>query len=165
MATFITKTPGCVPADAWRLYERVLACLLTGNTDAHLKNFAMLHTPEGLRLSPAYDLVAAALYPEYRTFALSVGGAANLTIDQIKPKHLVALGHACNLTDEVIVQTVQRLDARRKPTEKTLTAQAKKIGATGLGTDILQLMEHRWNGSFSSIGPFLSKKRSAADKE
>ena len=64
MASFIVKTPGCAPADAWRLYERVLVCLLTGNTDAHLKNFAMLHTPDGLRLSPAYDLVAAALYPE-----------------------------------------------------------------------------------------------------
>ncbi|MGC2125283.1 MAG: HipA domain-containing protein, partial [Xanthobacteraceae bacterium] len=86
MASFIVNTPGCVPADAWRLYERVLVCLLTGNTDAHLKNFAMVHTPDGLRLSPAYDLVAAALYPEYRTFALAIGGAANLTIDRIKPK-------------------------------------------------------------------------------
>jgi hypothetical protein len=39
--------------------------------DVHLKNFAMLHTPDGMRLSPAYDLVA---YPEYRTFALSIDG-------------------------------------------------------------------------------------------
>jgi len=42
-------------------------------------------TSSGLRLSPAYDLVAAALYPEYKTFALAIGGAANLTIDQITP--------------------------------------------------------------------------------
>jgi serine/threonine-protein kinase HipA len=165
MANFITKTPGCVPADAWRLYERVLACLLTGNTDAHLKNFAMLHTTNGLRLSPAYDLVAAALYPEYRTFALSIGGAANLTIDKIKPKHLVALARTCNLSDEVILQTIRRLENRRRQVEKTLTAEAKKIGAAQLGTDILELMERRWNGSFSLIGPFLSNKQSDDDKE
>ena len=125
----------------------------------------MLHTVDGLRLSPAYDLVAAALYPEYRTFALSIGGAANLTIDRIKPKHLVALARACNLSDEVILQTVQRLDARRKSTDKTLTAQAKQIGAESLGADILELMERRWNGSFSSIGRFLSRKRSDAGEE
>jgi serine/threonine-protein kinase HipA len=165
MASFIVKTPGCVPADAWRLYERVLVCLLTGNTDAHLKNFAMLHTPDGLRLSPAYDLVAAALYPEYRTFALAIGGAANLTIDKIKPKHLVALAKVCNLTSEVILETAKRLDARRKPVEKALTTEAKKIGAEDLGKSILELMERRWNGSFSSIGQYLSMKQSDADEE
>ena len=165
MASFIVNTPGCAPADAWRLYERVLACLLTGNTDAHLKNFAMLHTPDGLRLTPAYDLVAAALYPEYRTFALAIGGAANLKIDQIKPKHLIALAKACNLTNNVILQTAQRLDARRKSVEKALTAEAKKIGAEGLGTNILELMERRWNGSFSLIGQYLSTKQSDAGEE
>jgi len=122
-------------------------------------------TSSGLRLSPAYDLVAAALYPEYKTFALAIGGAANLTIDQITPKHLAALARTCNLTDDVILQTIKRLDDRRKATEKALTAEAKKIGAVQLGTDILELMERSWNGSISSIGPFLSKKQSAADKE
>ena len=125
----------------------------------------MLHTPDGLRLTPAYDLVADALYPEYRSFALSIGGAANLTIDQIKPRHLVALAQACNLSDDLIMLTVQRLDDRRKRVEKALTDEARKIGAEGLGEDILELMERRWNGSFSSIGRFLSKKRPGADKE
>jgi serine/threonine-protein kinase HipA len=165
MASFIVNTPGCAPADAWRLYERVLVCLLTGNTDAHLKNFAMLHTVDGLRLSPAYDLVAAALFPEYRTFALAIGGAANLALDRIKPKHLVAFGRACNLSNEVIQKTVKRLDDRRKSADKAVTAEAKRIGADNLGKDILDLMERRWNGSFSSIGPYLSTTRSGGDAE
>jgi serine/threonine-protein kinase HipA len=165
MASFIVNTPGCVPADAWRLFERVLACLLTGNTDAHLKNFAMLHTADGLRLAPAYDLIAAALFPEYRTFALAIGGAANLAVDQIKPKHIVALATACKLDSKVIEQSVSRLDRRRKAVEKTVTAEAKKIGAEQLGKDILQLLERRWNGSISSIGRYLSTKQSGADEE
>ena len=165
MASFIVNTPGCVPADAWRLFERVLACLLTGNTDAHLKNFAMLHTADGLRLAPAYDLIAAALFPEYRTFALAIGGAANITIDQIKPKHIVALATACKLDKAGIEHSVKRLDGRRKSVEKTVAAEAKKIGAEGLGTDILKLMERRWNGSISSIGRYLSTKQSGGGEE
>jgi serine/threonine-protein kinase HipA len=165
MASFIVNTPGCVPADAWRLFERVLACILTGNTDAHLKNFAMLHTAEGLRLAPAYDVIAAAVYPEYRTFALAIGGAANLTIDRIKPKHIVALATACKLDSNVILQSVKRLEGRRKAVEKVVTTEAKKIGAEGLGTDILELMERRWNGNISSIGHYLSMKQSGAGEE
>lgn len=165
MASFIVTTPGCVPADAWRLFERVIACLLTGNTDAHLKNFAMLHTGDGLRLAPFYDLIAAALYPEYRTFALAIGGAANLAIDRIKPKHIVALAAACKLDSNVILQTVKRLDGRRKAVDKIVTTEAKKIGVEQLGKEILELMERRWNGSISLIGHYLSTKQSDAGEE
>src|ERR1700736_5964 len=36
--SFILETPGSTAVDAWRLYRRILVCVLTGNTDAHLKN-------------------------------------------------------------------------------------------------------------------------------
>jgi serine/threonine-protein kinase HipA len=163
MAGFIIETPGCTPVDAWRLCRRILACLLTGNTDAHLKNFAMFHTPDGLRLTPAYDLVAAALYPEYRTLALALGSAANLTLDRVRPKHLVALSQACALSAEVLDDAVQNLDRRRTAAAKAVTVGAERIGDAALGDKLLDLMERRWNGSFKSIGRFLSKKRSGGD--
>lgn len=165
MAAFILETPGCTPVDAWRLCRRVCVCLLTGNTDAHLKNFAMLHTPDGLRLTPAYDLVAAALYPEYRSLALAIGRAANLTLDQVRSKHLVALSRACALDGAVLMDAVQGLDRRRAAAEKAVAAGAKRIGDAALGDNLLDLMERRWNGSFKSIGRFLSKKRSGAADE
>jgi serine/threonine-protein kinase HipA len=159
MATFILETPGCTPVDAWRLYQRILVCFLTGNTDAHLKNFAMFHTPDGLRLTPAYDLVAAALYPEYRTLALAVGNAANLTLETLKPKHLVGLSKAFGLNAEVLMEAVRKLDRRRKAAEEAVTDASKRIGEQALGISLLDLMERRWNGSFNSIGRYLSKKR------
>ncbi|MEX0827892.1 MAG: HipA domain-containing protein, partial [Haliea sp.] len=159
MAAFILKTPGCTPVDAWRLYRRILVCILTGNTDAHLKNFAMFHTPDGLRLTPAYDLVAAALYPEYRTLALAIGNAANLTLEALRPKHLVALSEAHGLDAAVLTEAVQNLDGRRRSAEKAMVRAAKRIDQEVLGNNLLELMEHRWNGSFASIGPYLSKKR------
>jgi serine/threonine-protein kinase HipA len=160
LATFVLTTPGCAPADAWRLYARVLACFLTANTDAHLKNFAMLHTPDGLRLAPAYDLVAAALYPEYRQLALAVGGAANLAVGDLKPKHVMKLGEGFRLDRAVIADTVAALDRRRKAAEETVAAAAAKIGAAALGDQLIEFMERRWNGTFNSIGRLLSKRPS-----
>ncbi len=160
MAAFILDTPGCTPVDAWRLYRRILVCLLTGNTDAHLKNFAMFHTPDGLRLTPAYDLVAAALYPEYRQLALAIGDAANLVLEQLKPKHLVGLSKAYGLDAEVLTEAARNIDRRRKAAEKAVADAAKRVGDEALGTKLLELMERRWNGSFRSIGQLLSKKRS-----
>jgi serine/threonine-protein kinase HipA len=162
MASFIRTTPGCVPADAWRLFRRVLTCFLTGNTDAHLKNFAMFHAQGGMQLTPAYDLVAAALYPEYNMLALSIDGAHSLALDHLKPKHIVAFGKACGLDTKTQIDTIEKLDRRRKAAEKAVEVAAEKIDAKGLGDNLLNLVERRWNGSFSSIGQFLSKKHSSA---
>jgi serine/threonine-protein kinase HipA len=159
MAAFIRNTPGCAPADAWRLFRRILVCLLTGNTDAHLKNFAMFHTPDGLRLTPAYDLVAAALYPEYRQLALAIGTASNLVLEQVKPKHIVALSEACGLDSAILLDVVQTLEGRREAAQKAVVEAARRIGQKALGNQLAQFVEKRWNGSFKSIGPFLSKRR------
>ena len=71
MADFIIQNGDiCLRAECDTLFRRVMACILTGNTDAHLKNFAMEHTESGLRLTPSYDLVATACYPQYQTLAL-----------------------------------------------------------------------------------------------
>jgi serine/threonine-protein kinase HipA len=163
MAVFILNTPGCTAVDAWRLYQRIIVCFLTGNTDAHLKNFAMFHTQSGLRLTPAYDLVAAALYPEYSQLALAIGSSSNLPLEALKPKHLLALGTAYGLGPMVLTEAIQNLEQRRKAAEKAITDAAQRIGEVKLGQNLIDFMERRWNGSFKSIGQFLSKKQSAAE--
>jgi serine/threonine-protein kinase HipA len=162
MAKFILKTPGCTPVDAWRLFRRILVCFLTGNTDAHLKNFAMFHTSDGLRLTPAYDLVASALYPEYRQIALAVGTASNLELGSLGPKHIVALSESYGLGKQVLTEAIEVLERRLKAAEKAVVNAAKRIGEEKLGQNLLEFMERRWNGTFESIGPYLSKKQSAA---
>jgi serine/threonine-protein kinase HipA len=165
MARFILKTPGCTPVDAWRLFRRILVCFLTGNTDAHLKNFAMFHGKDGLRLTPSYDLVAAALYPDYRHIALAVGNAANLELGALAPKHIVGLSVTFGLGKSVLIEAIEVLDRRRKAAEKAVVGAAKRIGEEQLGNRLLDFMERRWNRSFKSIGPYLSKKRTAAGTE
>jgi serine/threonine-protein kinase HipA len=51
--------------DLARFFRRLIAFALIGNCDAHLKNFSLLETPRGLRLSPVYDVLNTAFYGEY----------------------------------------------------------------------------------------------------
>ncbi len=163
LGAFIASTPGCTPVDAWRLFRRILGCFITGNTDAHLKNFAMFHTRDGLRLTPAYDLVAVALYPEYHQLALAIGSAANLSIDAVRPKHLIALAEAFGLEMDVALKAIDEIGARRGEVEKAVLRAGTEVGAEQLGNNLLELMERRWNGSFASTGHYLSKKQSGGD--
>lgn len=51
------------PSAVREFCERLVFCIVCGNTDAHLKNWSVLY-PDGRQaeLSPAYDLVASVLY-------------------------------------------------------------------------------------------------------
>lgn len=62
--------------DLDRYFRLVVFNLVIGNADAHLKNFSLLERPEGLRLSPAYDLVNTLVYPQYdKLTALAINGS------------------------------------------------------------------------------------------
>lgn len=158
MAQFIYKTPGCIPAEAERLFRRILACLLTGNTDAHLKNFALFHQQGELHLTPSYDLLASSFYEQYSTLALSIRGAKNLVIGNLGPKHIAALCEGYNLSPRVLQLAVQDLG---KNLERTLAAvRNAQVGNRALRDAFAALLEKRWNGIFESIGPYLSKRQS-----
>jgi serine/threonine-protein kinase HipA len=162
MADFIRATPGCIPAEAERLYRRVLACLLVGNTDAHLKNFAMFHADGGLRLTPCYDLVASAFYSQFDTVALALAGARDLRLAALQPKHVVALREGYGLPPGAIRLAVEDL-GKRLDAAKTAIAEAG-IGPASLRDGLIDLMEKRWNGTFASTGQLLSRRRTGAGR-
>lgn len=162
LGQFILNTPSCIPAEADRLMRRILACLLVGNTDAHFKNFAMFHARDGLRLTPAYDLVAACYYREYQSIALSIAGARSMAIGSLQAKHLLRMSQGFGATENALVGAVEQL-GKRLPT--ALAALEKSvIGPTDLCKHLQEKMEKRWNGSFALTGRLLSKKRSKGGK-
>lgn len=74
-ATVVEKHSARARIDLARYFELVVFNLVIGNADAHLKNFSLLEREEGLRLSPAYDLVNTLVYTDYeRQTALEIGG-------------------------------------------------------------------------------------------
>lgn len=57
---------------------------LVGNCDNHLKNLSVLHGPETLRLSPAYDIVCTTFFERFtRSMGRRLGGARS--IDRVSP--------------------------------------------------------------------------------
>ncbi len=66
---------------------------LIGNADAHAKNISLLHVPDGARLSPLYDVVSTAVYPELSTeLSLSVG-------DELDPRRISSIHWSDLATD------------------------------------------------------------------
>ncbi|MGH3732108.1 MAG: HipA domain-containing protein [Acidimicrobiales bacterium] len=60
-----------------------------GNADAHGKNVALLHRPDGsLELAPAYDVMSTTFYPDLdQTLGMYVDGVRNIT--KVTPDRLV----------------------------------------------------------------------------
>jgi len=156
MADFMRQTPTCLPTEIYRLYERILAGLLLGNTDMHFKNFALFHSDSGLRLTPSYDQVSAVIC-DYKTIALTMAGSANRLIHDLKSKHIVALAKEFQLSNAAVSLAYEQL-AKRQEAAKDAISQAK-IGTTFLKKQIIQHLDKRWNATFTSIGKLLSTKR------
>ncbi len=157
MGRFILDTPGCIPAEADRLMQRILASLLMGNTDAHFKNFAMFHTRDGLRLTPSYDLVASSFYKEYQSIALSVAGIESLAIGKLKPKHLLEMGKGFGVGVDAIVAAVETIGERLSAAQEAISKS--DVGPKRLRDELINRMEKRWNGSFKLTGQLLSKRQ------
>ncbi len=155
MADFIQKTNICMPTQIYTLYKRILAGFLLGNTDMHLKNFAMFHTSNGLRFTPSYDQVAAFLY-EYKTLALAINGSKNHHITKLKARHIILLGEEFGLSQSAINMAAQELEKNIEAAKDTITEA--KLGSKTLKNNLIQLMRKRWNGTFALIGKTLSKK-------
>ena len=155
MAVFIANNPSCLATENYRLFLRILAGILIGNTDMHLKNFAMMHTPEGLRLSPSYDQVSAVLYG-YKALALSIAKTSNLPIDRLKARTIIRLGRAFSLSDAAIMMAIKQLEKNREIAIETVTAL--EISSVEFKSILINLMRKKWNGIFALIGQHLSKK-------
>lgn len=110
--------------DLLAFLKLTVANVLLGNGDAHLKNFSLLETPAGLRLSPAYDIVNTLLYREYGTrFALRIDGA-HRPIDRIGRDLLAGLGHGIGLPPAAVTLAFRDLERAAKKVVQTLRDRA-----------------------------------------
>lgn len=108
-ATVIDRYSARARIDLARYFELVAFNLVIGNADAHLKNFSLLERPEGLRLSPAYDLVNTLVYPEYeRNAALEIGGRKR-EIASLRRADIERLGQDIGLPPKAVQQSLDQL--------------------------------------------------------
>jgi serine/threonine-protein kinase HipA len=107
--------------DLARFFRRLVVFVLVGNCDAHLKNFSLLETDDGLRLSPAYDIVNTALYDGFdQNLALSIGGSKP-HLDQVTRDLLKAFGQSIGISPRAIDQIFTDLHKRIRRAPALLT--------------------------------------------
>jgi serine/threonine-protein kinase HipA len=108
-ASVIDRFSSRARIDLLTYYRLVIFNLVIGNADAHLKNFSLLETPDGLRLSPAYDLVNTLVYPDYdRISALEINGAKR-AFDTLDRALVTQLGLDIGLPRPVVTRTLDTL--------------------------------------------------------
>jgi serine/threonine-protein kinase HipA len=74
---------------------------VVGNEDAHGKNLALLHTDEGIRLAPFYDLVSSIVYQGLsRKAAMAIGGERRY--HYVEQRHWQRYAKALALRDGVV---------------------------------------------------------------
>jgi serine/threonine-protein kinase HipA len=119
-AEVITQYSARSRIDLARYYRLVVFNLVLGNADAHLKNFSLLESPgEGLRLSPAYDLINTLVYPDYeRTAALEIGGTKR-PFDTLNRALIEKLGVTIGLPATEVNRSIEAL-AKAFGNSKTL---------------------------------------------
>jgi serine/threonine-protein kinase HipA len=100
--------------DLLKLFRRLVVFALIGNCDGHLKNFSLLETPQGLRLSPLYDVLNSAIYDNYdRNLALSINGK-KVQLDAVTRALLADFGKSIGLPARAITQAFDELKRKIK---------------------------------------------------
>jgi hypothetical protein len=89
-----------------RLFELVFFCYLTGNTDMHLKNYALIENPLGqYELSPAYDLLSTLLVLlDEEESALTINGKKN----RLKRTDFDNLAKSLQINEKTVTAIYQR---------------------------------------------------------
>ena len=81
---------------------------LIGNSDAHGKNISFLVEPGGLRLAPAYDLVAVCIYPDIEhELAMAIGDEFDIT--KIRAYDWADFADRCGIKRRLLVREIRRM--------------------------------------------------------
>lgn len=95
---------------------------LTGNCDAHAKNFAILYRNGIPELTPAYDLLSTTVYDNMsRKLAMSIGG--EFRMGSIAMEHFEMLAEACEFKKQFVVSEVRRLAGMILPRAEKLSGE------------------------------------------
>ena len=106
---------------------------LIGNTDAHVKNFALIYNEDltKVRLAPAYDVISTVIYKEStRDMAFSIGGKygiSNITRDDFE-----AEANKCGLGSGIAMAHFDELNGKFEEALKKSAGTLKKQGFKGV---------------------------------
>ncbi len=100
--------------------------------DGHAKNFSIFLTPGGYRLTPLYDVMSAAPYPEFPIqkvkLAMAVGDKGDYRLNQIQLRHFYQTGKTAGLSEQDMDNLFSDMSARVDDALEEAAALASDAG-------------------------------------
>jgi len=100
--------------------------------DGHAKNFSIFLTPGGYRLTPLYDVMSAAPYPEFPVqkikLAMAIGNKGYYRLNQIQLRHFYQTGQKAGLRAQDMDSIFSNLAAQMDNAIAEATALAADAG-------------------------------------
>jgi serine/threonine-protein kinase HipA len=81
---------------------------LIGGSDAHGKNYSLLHGPRSTRLAPLYDLISAEPYPRLgHSLSMSIGGERRP--DAVRTSHWREVARDAGVNGQALIERIRAL--------------------------------------------------------
>lgn len=120
--------------DQLSLWDRIVYNFALGNTDAHIKNYALIYDThmEGVSLAPAYDMLSTVIYESAtRDMSFNIGGNRNL--DSINEESFKTLAARVGIGEKLAMKNYQNLLDRFENAIKESAKDLQDIGFENAG--------------------------------
>jgi serine/threonine-protein kinase HipA len=127
-------------AERLTFFKAQIVFWLLAAIDGHAKNFSVFLTPGGFSLTPIYDVMSAAPYPELTPqkikLAMAIGSNRHDRLQEILPRHFYQMGRAAGFAeadiDDLFAEVTSSLDDTLIQT--TSAAQQENMPSNTLNT-------------------------------
>lgn len=128
--------------DRLLLQQMVCFHFLTGNADAHAKNFSLLHQARGVRLAPMYDAMCTLVYPALsQRMAMKIGSKYEFVA--VARRHWEALAKAAGMAPPQMLRAVAEMAARLPVVASRLATELPEVAGNATIARIVDLIETR----------------------
>ena len=121
------------PYDQLIFLKAQIVFWLLAAIDGHAKNFSIFLTPGGFTLTPLYDIMSAAPYPQLSDhkviLAMAIGDSRHYRVRDILPRHFYQTGKQAGLSDEDVAEIMTELTGQIDAAVESVSELAKKTGA------------------------------------
>lgn len=138
-------------AEVWRFVDALIFNWLIGGTDAHAKNYGLVHSRDQTRLAPLYDIASILPYDYSKghkpKLAMKIGGEYELK--GVGPKQWVKFAEDIDLDPDDVLQRTISLAERIAPA--FVDAAASTEHAAEFATHLAALVAERANAVLAAM--------------
>ena len=122
--------------------RRIIFNVLTGNGDAHAKNFSVLYHGKNIQLAPVYDLLCTEIYGELaHETAMSIGGST--AFSEITRESFKQMAKDCEIHSELVLNLLDEFLEKLPRTSRELAHELNLQYSSQVYEKICRIIERQ----------------------